>query len=98
MKDLTLTELDAKPDAIGFFEGICLEGLEEKWLRISAAVQRKFFGKVIFGKKAVKVMKDGLIKTYQTMAFGHDWDEQFYRFDHFRGCLCYASDFRVVQQ
>jgi hypothetical protein len=62
-------------DAIGFFEAIAIEGLEEKFIRIPAAVQRKFFGKVVFGKLPVKVGKDGIVTTLRSVAYGRDWNE-----------------------
>jgi hypothetical protein len=62
-------------DAIGFFEAIAIEGLEEQFIRIPAAVQRKFFGKVVFGKLPVKVGKDGIVTTLRSVAYGRDWNE-----------------------
>lgn len=93
MQDTKITTLPAtlKDDAIGFFEAIKLSDLEDKWLRLSASVQRRFFGRVPFGRKAVKVKPDGQVWTYQTAGFGHDWDEQRYFFNHVAGKFFYVS-------
>jgi hypothetical protein len=63
------------PDAIGFFEAMAIEGLEEQWVRIPASVQRKFFGKVVFGKLGVMVGKNGIVRTMRSVSFGTDWNE-----------------------
>jgi hypothetical protein len=91
--DTQITELPETlaNDPAGFFEALKLADLESKWLRLSFAVQRRFFGRVPFGKKAVKVSECGEVRTYQTAGFGQDWDEQIYRFDFFKGCFRYAS-------
>lgn len=62
------------PDPTGFFESLAIEGLEGKWLRISYADQRRFFGKIVFGHRAVKVAPDGLITIFKIQAFGKDFD------------------------
>ena len=62
-------------DAIGFFEAIAIEGLEDQFIRIPAAVQRKFFGKVVFGKLATRIGMDGIVTTIRSVAYGTDWEE-----------------------
>ena len=84
--------IDATADPIGFFESIKLNGMEGKWLRISAAVQRRHFDSVPFGKKAVKVAEDGLVTVFHTVAFGRDWEEQLIRWDCCNHYWVYASD------
>lgn len=93
MKDIRVIKLPStlKNDAIGFFEAIKLADLEGKWLRLSAAVQRRFFGRAPFGKKAVRVSDNGEVRTYVTDGFGRDWDEQIYRYDHSENVFVYAS-------
>jgi len=63
------------PDEIGFFEAMAIEQLEEQWVRIPASVQRKFFGKVVFGKLGVFVGKNGIVRTMRSVSFGTDWNE-----------------------
>ena len=89
MKHKKLTFLTSLPDTlsndpVGFFEAFKLAGLEDKFVRLSVAVQRRFFGRAPFGKKEVMVRPDGQIRTRVSCAFGHDWDEQYYRFDHLK--------------
>lgn len=80
-----------KNDAIGFFEAIMLAGLEGEWIRLGASVQKRFFRRAPFGKKAVKISQNGEIRVYVTAGFGRDWDEQILRFDHLAGKFAYAS-------
>jgi hypothetical protein len=84
--------IDGIASPIGFFESIKLNDMEGKWLRIPAAIQRRHFGSVPFGKKAVKVAEDGLVTVFHTVAFGHDWEEQNVRWDSCNHCWVYASD------
>lgn len=71
-----------KADAIGFFESVALAGLEGEWFRVSAKQQREFFGNVPFGKRMVRVAKDGAVSVMRCMDFGSDFDIQTVRFDH----------------
>ena len=61
------------PDAIGFFEAIALAGLEEKYVRIPAATQRRHFGCVPFGRLGVRV-ENGVCRTIKAQDFGRDFD------------------------
>lgn len=67
--------LESKHDAIGFFESIALSGLEGKFIRLSANLQRKFFGCVPFGRLGVKV-EGGTCTTIKAMDYGRDFDTQ----------------------
>ena len=62
-------------DPIGFFEAVAIEGLEGEFFRIPAATQRRFFGRVVFGKLPVKVGKNGTVTTLRSVAYGRDWNE-----------------------
>lgn len=62
------------PDPTGFFEAVAIEGLEGKWLRVSYADQRRFFGRIVFGRRAIMVMPDGQIKMFKIQDFGKDFD------------------------
>jgi hypothetical protein len=56
-----LSETISPADAIGFFEAVKLAGMENTRMTVSYAVQRKHFGKIIFGKKTVVVNEIGQI-------------------------------------
>jgi hypothetical protein len=74
---LSTTETPA--DVLGFFEAVKLAGLEFVPMTVSAAVQRKHFGKVIFGKKCVTVNDMG--QVHMVYSTGYDkgaYDEEFY--------------------
>lgn len=78
----------ATPDPRGFFESVLgFTGLTDQWFRVSAADQRRYFGRVPFGKCAVKVSDQGIIRIIKTKAFGRDQDsfEMFY--DHCSKCF-----------
>lgn len=89
--DETVTETDAKPDALGFFEGIHLAGHTGKWLRVSYAVQKKHFGRALFGKKAVRVNDNGVVDLWHSVAFGMDWEHVRMMFDQLTGQFVSAS-------
>lgn len=67
---------ETKADPIGFFEAVAMAGLEGQFVRIPAAVQRRHFGAVPFGKLGVRVANDGAVTTLRSVAFGRDYDEQ----------------------
>jgi hypothetical protein len=72
----------ATPDARGFFESVLGFGkMENKWFRVSAQDQRRYFGNVPFGKLAIKVSASGEITTFKTQDFGRDWDFCEWHFD-----------------
>ena len=74
----TLTNTQTPADALGFFEAVALAGLENTPIHISHAVQRKHFGKVLFGKKTVTVNELGQIRvTYSTGYSKESYDEHF---------------------
>jgi hypothetical protein len=76
--------LVGEPDALGFFESVALAGLEDCWIRLPAPAQRHFFGKVLFGNKAIKVSNDGKVTVFWTVAFGRDFERVELRYDQFR--------------
>lgn len=71
----TATLPETTPDPIGFFESIYLAGLEGEFVRITAAIQRRYFGCIPFGKLAVCV-ENGTCRTIKAMDFGRDFDTQ----------------------
>lgn len=84
---------DATPDPRGFTEsvlGFC--GLADKWIRISAADQRRYFGRVPFGKCALKISDAGVIRLMKTKAFGRDWDYIDFVLDTSKGTFLSAFD------
>lgn len=62
---LSVTETPA--DSIGFFEAVKLAGLENREIRVSVAVQKKHFGKVVFGKKSIVVSEDCTVQVFWTV-------------------------------
>jgi len=70
-------------DETGFFEAIAIEGLENQWVRVSYADQRRFFGKIVFGRRAIKISPDGQITLFKIQAFGHDFDTWTFRWNAF---------------
>jgi hypothetical protein len=56
-----LSETISPADTLGFFEGVKLAGMENVRMTVSYAVQRKHFGRIIFGKKTVIVNEIGQI-------------------------------------
>jgi hypothetical protein len=91
--DFTAHYLIGVADALGFFESIALAGLEGFWLRLPAATQRHFFGKVLFGNKAIKVSNDGKVTVFWTVAFGRDFERVELRYDQCRKCFYYDGHF-----
>lgn len=74
-----LSSTETPADAFGFFEAVALAGLENVAMTVSYAVQRKHFGKIIFGKKRVLVNEIGQIQvTYSTGYNKEDYDLSFY--------------------
>lgn len=62
-----LSSTDTPADSIGFFEAVKLAGLEGQEIRVSVAVQKKHFGKVVFGKKTVLVSEDCSVEICWTV-------------------------------
>lgn len=74
---------EATPDARGFFEAVLgFENMKDLWFRVSAKTQRRYFGNVPFGKKAVRVTQTGTVEIFKTNGFGKDWDKITVAFDH----------------
>lgn len=87
----------ATPDPRGFFESVLgFMGLEDVWIRVCYADQRRYFGHVVFGKCAVRVTAAGMLSIYVTKAFGRDYDGMDLWFDHFARCFRSAFDNRAV--
>lgn len=88
-RDAVIADLyPATPDARGFFESVLgFSDLADQWFRVSAADQRRYFGRVLFGKCAVKVSPVGIVKIIKTKAFGRDADSFEMFFDHLAGCF-----------
>lgn len=76
----------ATPDPRGFFESVLgFSGLADQYIRVSAADQRRYFGRIVFGKCAVKVTEGGIVRIIKTKAFGRDFDSFDMFFDHLCG-------------
>jgi hypothetical protein len=64
----------ATPGAFGALEtAIELAGLTGKWVRLSAADQRRLMGFAPFGKREVRVDSDSIISLRHRIAFGSDY-------------------------
>lgn len=86
----------ATPDPRGFFEAVLGFGkLEDQWIRISAADQKRYFGEAPFGRRALKVAADGTITVFKTCDFGRDFDYQTWRYDMYSNCWLNGEDRRV---
>ena len=88
-----LSETISPADVLGFFEGVKLAGMENVRMTVSYAVQRKHFGKIIFGKKTVIVNEIGQI--YVTWCNGYDkgsYDCCFYAFDASENIISLISE------
>lgn len=59
----TWTYEGKEPSVFTFFETIELSDLTEKWIRLSADVQRELLGFPVFGKMAFKVLKNSKVLT-----------------------------------
>lgn len=74
-----LSSTESPADVLGFFEAVKLAGMENVAMTVSYAVQRKHFGKVVFGKKRVLVNEIGQIQvTYSTGYDKGSYDVSFY--------------------
>jgi hypothetical protein len=84
----TLSHTETPSDVLGFFEAVALAGLEHTEMKVSYAVQRKHFGKLVFGKKSVTVNEIGQI--FVTWCNGYDitsFDTAFYAFNAIENTL-----------
>ncbi len=84
-------------DPLGFFEAVCLEGLEGKWMIIPAALQRRFFGDVPFGRQRVKVGDAGLVTICRTTSFGGDWEASKVIWNQSEECWTYQDGSKAVK-
>ena len=76
------TPYEATPDPRGFFEAMLgFDGMAGKWVRIPALVQRRYFGNVPFGKRAIRLSENGEVEVFKSQAFGKDFDIWKFRFD-----------------
>lgn len=65
-------ESNGKYDFINFFEVMALLDIENRWIRMSAADQRKLFGVALFGKKEFMVNSTGEVLVSWKVCFGAD--------------------------
>jgi len=78
----------ATPDARGFFESVLgFSGLADQYIRVSAADQKRYFGRALFGKCALKVSETGVVRIIKTKAFGRDFDSLEMFWDGLKGCF-----------
>lgn len=73
----------ARRDALAFFETIALAGLENQWIRVSAADQRDVMGAVIFGKQELRVTDQG-VEVTRSVGFGQDAETATYGVERMR--------------
>lgn len=75
-RDAVFTSLyPATADARGFLESVLgFSGMADTFFRVKAEDQRRYFGRVPFGKCAIKVSETGIITLAKTKAFGRDYD------------------------
>lgn len=87
-----LSSTESPADVLGFFEAVKLAGLENTRITVSYAAQRRYFGKLIFGKKTVVVNEIG--QVYVTWCNGYDkgsYDCCFYACNSFENILSPVS-------
>jgi hypothetical protein len=57
---------------------------DDEFVRVSAADQRKLFGRVVFGKQCVRInSRTGAFETIRSVAFGGDFDVQTHYPSHY---------------
>lgn len=61
-----------KADRWTFFETMALLGLENQWIRLSAANQRALLGAAVFGKQEIMVDEFGTVSVRRVTCFGMD--------------------------
>lgn len=88
-RDAVIADLyPATPDPRGFFESVLgFTCIPDQWFRVSAADQKRYFGRVVFGKCAVKVSNQGIMRIIKTKGFGRDQDSFEMFFDHLSKCF-----------
>ena len=88
----------ATADVRGFFESVLgFSGLAGCYIRVSAADQRRYFGRNVFGRCAVKVSDTGAVRIIKTKAFGRDYDYLDMCFDHLSKSFVHLSDGSPIQ-
>lgn len=60
------------PSVFTFFESVALAGLEGDAIRLSSGDQRRLLGHVVFGRRMIKVQRDGTIESTVSTSFGRD--------------------------
>lgn len=76
--DIPAHFLPAKPGKLSFFETMALAGLEGKWIRLSAEMQRATLGRNVFGMQAIRVNNDGTVTVRRKTCFGTDYEQDTY--------------------
>jgi hypothetical protein len=67
-----------KPGARALFEVAALAGIENKWVRLSAAQQRQVIGSPVFGKQQLRANDDGTVDVMRSTCFGADHEQANY--------------------
>jgi hypothetical protein len=69
----------------GLGTAFALAGIEDDInVRVSAADQRKLFGRVVFGKQCVRLSsRTGAFETVRSVAFGQDWHTETHYPSHY---------------
>lgn len=71
-----------KPDQANssgaLYEAAALMGIENKWVRMSAADQRALMGFPVFGRQAFMVREDGIVEVARSTCFGADFEKAEY--------------------
>lgn len=78
----------AQADRYTLWEFCALMGIEDQYIKLSAADQRAIIGAAIFGKRAFKVSgNDGTVTVFRSVAFGADTDYSDYLPQDVRACV-----------
>lgn len=63
----------AVPDTLALFEAIALAGLEDRWIELSLADQRRILGAPVFWYSPIRVGSDGSLQVGSDPVAGNAW-------------------------
>lgn len=66
--------LPDEANVLAIFEFAALVGIENKWVKLRADVQKKLFGFAVFGKRDVMITDMGEVHMFTPNGFGFDGD------------------------
>jgi hypothetical protein len=79
--------IPATPSRFALYETIALLGLEDHWIRLSAADQRSLMGANVFGKQSIKVDPMGVVTVTRSSCFGLDSETAQYKPHHVHAAI-----------